>query len=131
MDQVSAYTLPPAQSDQSYVTVSAIEGGQITLPDHCFVYPSNADDKRTVPSLAFLIEHRGPSVFNKNASRILFDLGLRSHLGRYMTAAQAHLENNRVPYRLGPAMSTKLKAGGLETKDIDAVVLSHVHYDHH
>jgi glyoxylase-like metal-dependent hydrolase (beta-lactamase superfamily II) len=105
----------------------------ITLPDHCFVSPSNASDRRTVPSLAFLIEHHGSDIFGnkKEISRMLFDLGLRSHIDRYMTAAKVHIENNRVPYRLGPPISTKLKEGGVNPRDIDAVILSHVHYDHH
>jgi hypothetical protein len=51
--------LPAPKSDQNYVGVSAIEGGMITLPDEAFVSPSNPWDKRSVPSLAFLIEHPG------------------------------------------------------------------------
>ena len=34
----------------------------ITLPDEAFVSPANPYDKRSVPSLAFLIEHPGSNV---------------------------------------------------------------------
>jgi len=130
--------LPPASQDQVYVTVSAIPGGFITLPDKFFVSPASATAKRTVPSLSFLVTHPGPrspafspdTTSNPEAYRILFDLGLRSHASRYPAAQQAHLENRR-PYTLEPGVAAQLAAGGTQADDIDAVVLSHVHYDHH
>jgi glyoxylase-like metal-dependent hydrolase (beta-lactamase superfamily II) len=135
MDSIQNASLPPPWKDQTFVTVSAIEGGFITLPDACFVTPSNPEDKRTVPSLAFLIEHPRANLFSNDASRkkpsrLMFDLGLRSELCRYIPAQQAHLEH-REPYRLGPGIAKYLQVGGLTPADIDAVVLSHVHYDHH
>ncbi|GAB7337069.1 hypothetical protein MBLNU457_g2474t1 [Dothideomycetes sp. NU457] len=134
--------LPPATPDQSYVTVSAIPGGFITLPDKFFVAPASATAKRTVPSLSFLITHHGaqtPIFLPNNCSanqrpqqtyRILFDLGLRSHPLRYPAKQQAHLENRR-PYQLAPGVAAQLSSAGTEARDIDAVILSHVHYDHH
>lgn len=135
MDPVQTSSLPPPRTDQTFVTVSAIEGGFITLPDSCFVAPSNPEDRRTVPSLAFLIEHPRAKLFGHDGSdskplRMMFDLGLRSELRRYIPAQQAHLVN-REPYRLGPGIAKYLQEGGLTPADIDAVVLSHVHYDHH
>jgi len=124
------------------VTVSAIPGGFITLPDKFFVAPASPTAKRTVPSLSFLVAHHGTAqpVFLPDSSdsierpqqtyRILFDLGLRSHPSRYPAPQQAHLENRR-PYRLAPGVAAQLSTGGTEPRDIDAVVLSHVHYDHH
>lgn len=141
-DSQCSTRLPPAVTDQSYVTVSAIPGGFITLPERFFVTPASPTAKRTVPSLCFLITHhdaRRP-VFLSNSSqanegkqqtyRILFDLGLRSHPSRYPEKQQAHLESRR-PYKLEPGVAAQLSAGGTDPRDIDAVVLSHVHYDHH
>jgi hypothetical protein len=62
MAQNATKSLPPPNSDQNYVSVFAIEGGMITLPDEAFVSPANPYDKRSVPSLAFLIEHPGSNV---------------------------------------------------------------------
>lgn len=124
--------LLPNQPGQTFVTVSPIAAGFITLPDKYFVHPADADAKRTVPSLAFLITHPGSDVFdnnNKRPLRLMFDLGLRSKEGRYMHVQQKHL-SGRQPYRLHGA-AEQLKAGGIAPEDIDVVLLSHVHYDHH
>jgi glyoxylase-like metal-dependent hydrolase (beta-lactamase superfamily II) len=136
MDQAQTSSLPPPRPDQICVSVSAIEGGLITLPDHCFVTPSNPADKRTVPSLAFLVQHPGSSIFSEDGTvkkplQMMFDLGLRSELGRYIPQAQSHLKQNRVPYRLDPGVAKQLRDGAVNPDNIDAVILSHVHYDHH
>jgi glyoxylase-like metal-dependent hydrolase (beta-lactamase superfamily II) len=128
-------SLPPPQANQTYVVVSAIEGGFITLQESLFVSPNDPSAARTVPSLAFLIEHPGSDLFKNDGSdkapvRMMFDLGLRSELPRYMQQQQAHLVH-RQPYRLGPGVVKHLRDGGLTPADIGAVVLSHVHYDHH
>ncbi|OJD38119.1 metallo-hydrolase oxidoreductase [Diplodia corticola] len=128
-------TLPPDQPGQTFVTVSPIPAGFITLPEKFFVHPADAEAKRTVPSLAFLITHPGSDVFSStNATsrqplRLMFDLGLRSKAERYMHVQQNHL-HTREPYRLQGAADL-LRAGGVAPEDVDAVMLSHVHYDHH
>ena len=105
------------------------------MPDRCFVTPSDSEAKRTVPSMAFLIEHPGSNIFSNDGSssapfRMMYDLGLRSELHRYISAQQAHLAH-REPYDLGQGVVKYLGEGGLTPADIDAVMLSHVHYDHH
>lgn len=123
-------SLPPPSPGQIYVSVSPIHGGEITLPERSFVYPHNLMKEQTVPSLSFLINHPENKQQGDNPTRLLFDLGLRSRLQSYVPPQQAHLKS-RMPYRLGPGVATKLKEGGLDPSDIDLVVLSHVHYDHH
>ena len=39
---------------------------------------------------------------------IMFDLGLRKEIERYLPPQQAHLDN-RIPYRLGPGVASKLE----------------------
>lgn len=127
--------LPANQPGQTFVTVSPVAGGFITLPDKFFVHPADPDARRTVPSLAFLITHPSSDVFgNNNVSsskpfRLMFDLGLRPKAEQYITAQQKHLKN-REPYRLH-GVAEQLKAGGVAPEDIHVVLLSHVHYDHH
>ncbi|KAK0251632.1 hypothetical protein LTR91_002446 [Friedmanniomyces endolithicus] len=131
--------LPPALPNQPYVTVSPMAGGFITLSDKFFVHPSLPDAKRTVPSLAFLITHPGPHNTTPHGAspsdpsrpfNLMFDLGLRRAKERYPEALQRHIEG-RAPYQLEPGIAAQLKAGGLDPGEVDVVMLSHVHYDHH
>ncbi|KAL2786634.1 beta-lactamase-like protein [Aspergillus keveii] len=121
-------SLPAPFPGQTYVTVSPINGGQITLPERSFVSPSG-DAAVTVPSLSFLITHPGTGSETK-PRYLLFDLGLRAKLGDYMKQQQIHLESRR-PYVLGPGVAQWLRHGGIDPADIDTVILSHIHYDHH
>lgn len=131
---MSPTMLPPAQADQNYVTLSMFPGGFITLPEKSFVSPSDGDIKRTVPSLAFLVSHPGFNDLGERTAqpiRLMFDLGLRSTATAYSKEQQIHLQN-RLPYILGPSIASQLLQGGISAaSDIDAVILSHVHYDHH
>jgi glyoxylase-like metal-dependent hydrolase (beta-lactamase superfamily II) len=130
-------SLPSPNPNQVHVTISPIIGGYLTLPDSAFVSPADPQAKRYVPSLAFLITHPGlpsPSAFiklEKKPLRFLFDLGLRQRAEDYMPVQQKHL-NTRAPYQLFPGVPETLRRNGVDPeKDIDAVILSHVHYDHH
>ncbi|OIW34930.1 Metallo-hydrolase/oxidoreductase [Coniochaeta ligniaria NRRL 30616] len=119
--------LPPSKDGQNFVTVSPILGGQITLPEQHFVHPADATAHHTVPSLSFLITHPG---HGEGPRRVMFDLGLRSSITDYSEPQQRHL-SNREPYTIGPGVAATLRQGGCDPLDIDTVILSHVHYDHH
>lgn len=127
------HQLPRCGPSQTFVTISAFEGGRITLPERFFVFPANLSAKATVPSLAFLITHPDASLYlGKKRSktrpfRMLFDLGLRSDASRYPDQVQKHL-STRNPYELSPGVARSLETGGLTPNDIDAVMYSHVHY---
>jgi glyoxylase-like metal-dependent hydrolase (beta-lactamase superfamily II) len=126
-------SLPAPSTNQTYVTVSPIAGGFITLAEQFFVSPATQDAKRTVPSLTFLVTHPGTSAFGAESSkpfRMMFDLGLRRAKQRYSEHLQRHIDG-RAPHRLSPGVAAQLKAGGLDPGDVDLVMLSHVHYDHH
>lgn len=130
--------LPSPSSPESHVTISPIVAGIFTLPDSAFLSDSDPFTKRTAPSLAFLITHSDPPArlpFNIQLSpgqplRILFDLGLRKQTSRYDPQQQKHLENRR-PYDLKPGVAAQLLEYGVDPGSINAVILSHVHYDHH
>ncbi|KAF2771841.1 Metallo-hydrolase/oxidoreductase [Teratosphaeria nubilosa] len=131
---MSSTGLPAARPDQKYVTVSPMAGGYITLQDKFFVSQADPEAKRTVPSLAFLIQHPGTSAFGGDSSkpfRMMFDLGLRKTLERYPKPIQDHLETKAVPCTLGPGIAAQLAAGGLDPANVNLIMISHVHYDHH
>ncbi|KAK3691871.1 hypothetical protein LTR37_018364 [Vermiconidia calcicola] len=133
MASSKSFQLPAAAPDQKYVEVSPIPGGFITLADHAFIHPADKDAKRTVPSLTFLVKHPGSSIYGADSSKpfhLMFDLGLRKALERYPKVLQKHLQG-RSPYDLAPGVAAQLKDGGLDPSQINLVMLSHVHYDHH
>ncbi|KAJ4384885.1 hypothetical protein N0V86_000489 [Didymella sp. IMI 355093] len=116
-------------SQASIVTVSvhALSCGHFTLPEHQFVKPSTLEARRTVPSLAFLIQHKSQT---GKVTRILFDLGLRRDLERYPLPIQKHTQNRR-PITTEPDVVENLARGGLSPDDIDYIIYSHqVHWDH-
>jgi glyoxylase-like metal-dependent hydrolase (beta-lactamase superfamily II) len=107
-----------------FIQVSVLPSGFLTLPEHFFCADQHDRSVRnTVPSMSFLIYH--PSA----RRHIVFDLGMRRDLVSYPASIQPHLQT-RQPIHTIPDTSESLKKGGLEPKDVDAVILSHVHYDH-
>ncbi|KAK1536300.1 3-hydroxyisobutyrate dehydrogenase [Colletotrichum costaricense] len=108
------------------VQVSALRGGEFTLPKRFFVAGVSEDETSLVPSLSFLISQ---NLFEGGHRRILYDLGLRRDIGRYSTPIQNHTKN-RQPMTLLPDVRQSLIDGGLDVAAIDEVILSHVHWDH-
>ncbi|KAI0401968.1 hypothetical protein F4802DRAFT_609000 [Xylaria palmicola] len=123
-----------------YVTISALDAGHITLPDHLFVTGADPEVRTTVPSLAFLIQHPSPPAARSgNVTNLVFDLGVKRNRSGYAAAQQPHVAV-REPIITDPDCAASLRKGangevedpGLLSpeKDIDFVILSHVHWDH-
>ena len=108
---------------ESTVKVYALQAGHFTLPERFFVHPASAMARRTVPSLAFLIEHqeRDPG----KITRIVFDLGLRRDVTNYAEPIREHIKT-RQPLTTDPDVTKSLSQGGLAPRDIDFVIYSHV-----
>jgi hypothetical protein len=105
------------------VSVYALSGGHFTLPEYQFVHPISRDARKSVPSLAFLIQHHNSST--GQVTRIVFDLGLRRDVKRYAAPIQKHIET-RQPLTTNPDVTKSLAKGGLKPADIDYVIYSHV-----
>lgn len=116
-------SLPPPRPDQVYVTISALDGGHLTLPEYLFVTDADPHKRATVPSLSFLIQH--PSGGSGSPTRLLFDLGMKRNLEEFPPPMRAHIRN-RQPTILHPDVGDSLRAGGLDPAEIDMVILSHV-----
>lgn len=120
--------LPPSSPNQAYVKVSALNGGFLTLPERNFVTDADPEKAVTAPSMCFLIEHLTPGA--TKPERIVFDLGIKRDFAKYLPATQEHI-TQRQPVYCTPDVRCSLRNGGLEpVKDIDYVILSHVHWDH-
>ncbi|MCJ1279999.1 hypothetical protein MMC21_007824 [Puttea exsequens] len=125
--------LPPPSENQKYVTISPFAAGHITLPEYVFYAPSDPSAKVFVPSMSFLVQHPKASLFGQGdgaSFRMLFDLGVRSEPTRYVPVLQKHIKS-RSPIQHRPSALDTLESGGFEADDIDAIAISHVHWDHH
>ncbi|KAH8812551.1 beta-lactamase-like protein [Xylogone sp. PMI_703] len=120
--------LPPPSPNQVYVKVSALNGGFVTLPERNFVTDADPEKGTTVPSLCFLIEHVTPGA--AKPERIVFDLGIKRDLTKYIPATRKHITGRQPVYSTPDARSSLLTGGLDPKKDIDYVILSHVHWDH-
>ncbi|KAI0508997.1 hypothetical protein F5B22DRAFT_376048 [Xylaria bambusicola] len=127
----------PDPESAVYVTVSALDAGHITLPDYLFVTGADPTVRTTVPSLSFLIQH--PESSSGNATNLVFDLGVKRNLSGYAVAQQPHI-TQRQPIITSPDCAESLRKGAINgdegrdllntDKDVDFVILSHVHWDH-
>ncbi|XP_014562153.1 hypothetical protein COCVIDRAFT_84853 [Bipolaris victoriae FI3] len=109
------------------VSVHALSCGHFALPEYQFVDHVTPDARRTVPSLAFLVQH--VNQYTGKRTRLIFDLGLRRDVKRYPLPIQKHIDT-RQPMSTDPDVTKSLAKGGLTPKDIDYVIYSHVHWDH-
>jgi hypothetical protein len=115
-------TLPQEVPDAA-VSVHVLSCGHFTLPEYQFVHPVSREARKSVPSLAFLIQHKQAST--GKTTRIVFDLGLRRDITRYAASIQKHVET-RQPLTTNPDVTKSLTKGGLSPADIDYVIYSHV-----
>ncbi|KAH7265760.1 hypothetical protein B0J15DRAFT_592313 [Fusarium solani] len=131
----------------AYIVVSALDAGHITLPETLFVTDADPDLRATVPSLSFLIQHQPSSLTtdkDQKTTRIVFDLGVKRDLTGYREMQLAHVAQ-RQPIITDPDCANSLRKGDPNSraldgnsgqqlldpgKDIDFVILSHVHWDH-
>ena len=118
---------PAASENQNYVTAHALSAGFLTYPEHYLVQPGAKGARNTVPSLAFLIEHRSPKT--GKLTRIVFDLGIRKNIKTYPEALKMAIAT-QLSVTTEPDVSDSLAQGRLTPDDIDYVILSHVHWDH-
>lgn len=112
----------------AYVTVHALDAGHLTLRERMFMTPlDDANSKKTVPSLSFLIVHHDAA--SETTVRIVFDLGIRRRLEDYPEPIYKRTQAC-LPTSGDPDTVASLKRGNLTPADIDLVFFSHLHWDH-
>src|SRR5688572_8057369 len=108
--------ITPDTGPPVYVTVSALEAGHLTLPEHLFVTDAEPGKRNTVPSLSFLIRHPSPSsqapTSSSNCTNIIFDLGIKRDLSKYTIQQQGH-NAQRQPIITDPDCAASLRNGNL------------------
>ncbi|WVQ78311.1 hypothetical protein IAT38_000396 [Cryptococcus sp. DSM 104549] len=117
LDSVLYEPLPP--SDTS-CKVTVIRTGEISMPLGMMLR-MDTKDKIRIPVFTFLIEH-------PDGRNVVFDLGLKADLTTYPPVVQSALGRNpTVPPKKPLA---EIVADLVPLDSIEAVVLSHTHWDH-
>ncbi|KAI0738714.1 Metallo-hydrolase/oxidoreductase [Daedaleopsis nitida] len=117
------YRLPEPAVDQPYIDVSALEAGIIHLPLQLFLKDATPDEVSICPSLAFSLRH------SASGAHLIFDLGLGRDKSSYPPIVQALIEK-WMPIDVPQTVDESLAKGGVYPKDVQTIVLSHLHYDH-
>jgi glyoxylase-like metal-dependent hydrolase (beta-lactamase superfamily II) len=113
-----------ATENVAYAVVSPLKCGYLSPPASKFVPDTQPDEKLTMPSMAFLIQHPASN------SKIVFDLSIRKDLTKYHPGLQKHIAT-RNPLSSENDVKSALALGGLSAEDdIDYVIVSHIHWDH-
>ncbi|KAG9312958.1 beta-lactamase-like protein [Chiua virens] len=120
---MASVTLPAPAPDQAYIDVSALEAGNITLPIDQFIADTEPEFV-TCPSLAFLLRH------SKTGFQMVFDLGTRRDFEGYPPALQKRIQNFGFSPIVNQNVAESLERGGVPPDEVDAVIVSHLHWDH-
>ncbi|KAJ7112808.1 Metallo-hydrolase/oxidoreductase, partial [Mycena crocata] len=115
-------SLPEPTSNQPYMHISAMQAGIIQLPVD-LIMEGEPRTYRACPSLSFYLKH------SASDRHFIFDLGLRRDWESYPPEVKAHYAN-LMPCVVPQSVEESCKKGGLSPAEIEAVVISHLHFDH-
>ena len=115
--------LPTPSDDQTFCDVSALEAGQIYLPDEMFITGAITGKVTTAPSLSFLLRH------STNNKTIVFDLGIRKDWQNNPPSV-VHRINTVYRVHVVQDVLESLVDGGISPDNVDYVCISHCHWDH-
>ena len=118
-----ASDLPSPNPAQAYVHASVLEAGHLLIAEKFILHGSSPTKSNMVPSMAFLLRH------SQSNKKIIFDLGIRTDYQNFPPAILKIIQE-LIPVEVPIDAVESLRRGGLEPKDIDIIILSHVHFDH-
>ena len=116
--------LPQDSQDQAYITLSALQGGYLWLPEREFISPCDENAVHKAPSLCFLLTHP------PTGTKIVYDLGLRKDWENYPPAFVHRVRAGVRKIDVSQDVKDSVLAGGINPRDINVVIVSHIHYDH-
>ncbi|KAF5586533.1 3-hydroxyisobutyrate dehydrogenase [Fusarium pseudoanthophilum] len=111
---------------QGKASLCVVQGGSFTIDLSLFVDGVSMEKRSTVPCLCFIITYQASEGIKK---RILYDLGICRDISSYPPRIQEQLPHH-YPLEVFPDVKQRLLEGGLSPKDIDQIILSHMHWDH-
>lgn len=145
LSPMSPTTLPPPSPSQAYWDVSVLDTGRLHIPLFVFVdplpSPTPADPqpnlKPLVPALSFLLRRsqstdRTPIIFDLSIPPPAVNLDLAREDANSPLAPPAldRIEQLFAPIHLPTTIPELLLKYNVEEKDIEYVILSHLHWDH-
>jgi len=116
--------LPKDSPNQPYITLSALKAGYLWLPEREFIIPNDPKANHKAPSLAFFLVHP------INGTKIVYDLGLRKDWEGYPPVFVERVRSGTRKIDVSQDVLDSVIAGGVDPKDVDVQIISHVHYDH-
>ncbi|KAL6715775.1 hypothetical protein ACLMJK_006736 [Lecanora helva] len=127
-DEIVAKSPPPLDLPQgdSTVEVHIINTTtDIVVPAGGFVRPvQKGHEYLNMPTFAFLVKNK------RSNKSILFDLGARKDWWNHTPSAYAAITTRIPGLNVQKTVNEILREGGVDDKEIDAVVWSHWHWDH-
>ncbi|BEJ11470.1 hypothetical protein CspHIS471_0108920 [Cutaneotrichosporon sp. HIS471] len=115
--------LKPAPNNEAYCKVSMVKNSDLTMGLSLFVRTSDMDAQITLPVYTFVLEHVG------NGRRVAFDLGLKPKFEDFSPFIQTIIKDIPINWPRG-TLPEIFADHGIDAKTIEAVILSHVHFDH-
>ena len=119
---------PPLNLPQSNSTVEVHivnTTTDIVVPAKAFIQPvQKGHEYINMPTFAFLVKNK------KLGKNVMFDLGCRKDWWNLSPAALGSIKNGIPGLNVPKSINEVLREGGEDDSKIDAVVLSHWHWDH-
>ncbi|KAG8220915.1 beta-lactamase-like protein [Butyriboletus roseoflavus] len=104
--------------------VSALEAGSLKVPLKNIVAGASPRAFMRSPSLAFSLRH------SKTGYQVVFDLGIRRDIDSLPPGVRNRISHFDFQPQVPQSVSESLRKGGVTSEDVDAVVVSHLHWDH-
>lgn len=103
--------------------VSALEAGSLKVPLKNIIEGASPHEFIRSPSLAFSLRH------SKTGYQVVFDLGIRRDIEGLPPGVRNRISHFDFQPEVPQSVSESLEKGGVASEDVDAVVVSHLHWD--
>lgn len=114
--------IAPAPSPDAKCKVHMLRQSDLTMPLSMFVRTSDQEAPLTLPVFTFMIEHA-------SGRRVAFDLGLKLTLEAHSPFTQEAIKDVKTTWPRAK-LPDMYKEHGIDADSVEAVVLSHTHFDH-
>ncbi|KIJ65712.1 hypothetical protein HYDPIDRAFT_39629 [Hydnomerulius pinastri MD-312] len=119
----ASWALPLPAPNQAYIDVSALEAGNLLIPMD-MILAGAKHEFVPCPSMAFSLRH------SRTGFQMVFDLGVKRNMKDYTPVSQKRIEAIGFSPVVKQSVAESLQKGGVAPEQVDAVIVSHLHWDH-